>query len=296
MRLHVLGIEGYDAVAFYDQDIEFQGDVSDMFLCASTGMFLSASGGVGEPLNVGFFALRPDPKLLAAAEEFADGLKFSWTKGWDNAGFEPAGTSKFIGAECGQGYFHTLLYDRKSKKAQAAMVAAGFSGVEAANAVQIDRCVWNYQTGSNCPRKFDCGLVRAHHKPNGKHPGRDCTKLAARTELHYPTPGPLPPPSAASTLPCEIQNVQVGANCNCKPPGPNDVKTISFPGYPVACQPEAFDPSGDSFAISVAPTAGANAFRLTATRTDADSCWCDQLAVKCCVVRPEVVAAAGMAS
>merc|ERR1712100_521653 len=63
MRLHVLGLDDYDAVVFYDQDIEFQGSVAPILRCAAKGYFISASGGAGEPLNVGFFALRPDRQL-----------------------------------------------------------------------------------------------------------------------------------------------------------------------------------------------------------------------------------------
>ena len=91
----------------FDQDIEFQGDVSSVLRCAATGRMLSASGGVGEPLNVGFFAAKPDKRLVRAAEIFADGVEFNRQTGWATGGFAPSG-GYFIGAECGQGYVHTL--------------------------------------------------------------------------------------------------------------------------------------------------------------------------------------------
>ena len=46
IRLHVLGMEGYDAIAYYDTDIEFQGDITPVLRCAASGKFLSTNGGV----------------------------------------------------------------------------------------------------------------------------------------------------------------------------------------------------------------------------------------------------------
>merc|ERR1719277_1939898 len=134
-------LDDYDAVAFYDQDVEFQSDVASILLCASTGRFISTSGGVGEPLNVGFFALRPDRRLLRAAEIFAVGISFNRKTGWGDSGFKPAG-GYFIGAECGQGYVHSLLYQKQSLKARDALAAAGLPALPATTlveAVQIDR-------------------------------------------------------------------------------------------------------------------------------------------------------------
>lgn len=294
MRLHVLGLDEYDAAAFYDQDVEFQGDATPVLLCASKGHFISASGGVGEPLNVGFFALRPDRRLLLAAEKFAEGVTFNRQTGWANSGFKPAG-GYFIGAECGQGYFHTLFYHRNSAKARAALAEAGFpSLVEAPSgavkAVVIDRCIWNYQTGIQCPRDMDCETVRVHHKPNGKPLGRDCSKLAFRV----PPSTPALPASVneeETALPCEVRKINIGPNCKCDQP--NFVKTIDVPGLAVGCQPVAKNPSGDSFRITWARSTEGINFRLTATRDDADSCWCDNtLDVECCIISREVVSKA----
>jgi len=55
VRLHVLALEGYDAVAYYDSDIQFQGDISPILKCAATGKFITTSGGAADDLNVGFF-------------------------------------------------------------------------------------------------------------------------------------------------------------------------------------------------------------------------------------------------
>ena len=35
--MHVVGLEGYDAVAYYDADCEFQGDVLPVLRCAASG-------------------------------------------------------------------------------------------------------------------------------------------------------------------------------------------------------------------------------------------------------------------
>ncbi|CAK0897234.1 unnamed protein product, partial [Prorocentrum cordatum] len=167
VRLHALGLEGYDAVAFYDQDVEIQGDLGPVLLCASTGKFLSTSGGAGEPLNVGFFAVRPHRRLQLAAELWAENLTFSHVDGWAGIGFLPA-EDKFVGAECGQGYLHTLFYKQAAPSVSRALAAAGIAGEGGEGAVaaaQLDRCVWNYQHGPDCPPRFNCSRVVAHHNP-----------------------------------------------------------------------------------------------------------------------------------
>merc|ERR1712130_552112 len=136
MRMHILGIEGYDAVAYYDSDIELQGDVMPVFRCAATGRMLSTNGGIGEPLNIGFLAVRPDARLLDAARIFARTAPFDDKKGWANSGFAPSG-SYFVGAECGQGFFHTLFYKKQSAVAQKALTEAGLNAPGAFTASQI---------------------------------------------------------------------------------------------------------------------------------------------------------------
>jgi len=288
VRLHVLGLDDYDAVAFYDQDIEFQGDAAPVLLCASTGRFLSTSGGVGEPLNVGFFALRPDRRLLKAAELFAEGISFDRKTGWGSSGFKPA-DGYFIGAECGQGYVHSLIYQKHSIRARHALLAAGLSEV---SAVQLDRCVWNYQTGSGCPARFDCNLVQVHHKPTGKPLGRDCAKLARQADRSTPSPPRKAELGIKLPLPCEVQTLNVGSNCKCA--GENYIKSINIPGYIVDCQPLVQNPSGDSFSISFASSVNGSGSQLVATRDDSNSCWCDNiLNVQCCVIAPLALATLG---
>ncbi|CAK0809186.1 unnamed protein product [Prorocentrum cordatum] len=285
VRLHVLGLEGYDAVAFYDQDVEFQGDVSAIFLCAASGAFISTTGGVEEPLNVGFFAVRPDSRLLRAAELFAEVANFSEKPsslsprgGWADSGFAPAG-GYFVGAECGQGFFHTLLY-KKSAPVLRALAAAGLppAGV---SALQVDRCVWNYQTGHQCRPAFDCGSVRAHHKPNGDVNTRDCKKLAfRRPQAVLPGSGDQADDDFRELRPGEVcvpQCVNVGENCKCKKP----VKTVRVPGMVHSCEAVARNPSGDRFGVQAVDGS------IVVTRTDSQGCWCDsELYVQCCVAPP----------
>jgi len=179
IRLHALALEGYDAIAYYDSDIEFQGDVMSVFRCAATGRFLSTNGGIGEALNVGFFALRPDPRFLQAARIFSRVANFTKPTGWGECGFAPNG-GKYVGAECGQGFFHTLFYKRKCKLARWALAEAGLDAPGALQVAQLDRCVWNYQTSFQCKKDFDCKRVRVHHKPparRGSNPN-ECVKSA----------------------------------------------------------------------------------------------------------------------
>eukprot|EP00434_Breviolum_minutum_P008893 symbB.v1.2.007841.t1/scaffold486.1/size197656/3 len=174
IRLHVLGMEGYDAIAYYDTDIEFQGDITPVLRCAASGKFLSTNGGVGEPLNVGFFALKPDKRLFQASLNFALDANFSTKTSWGEMGWKPAG-GYFIGGECGQGFWYALFY-KNGGAAHRALQSVGLSSVDAA---QIDRCIWNYQTSYMCKKDLDCSRVRVHHKPTRKtNPHSECQKLA----------------------------------------------------------------------------------------------------------------------
>lgn len=162
IKLHALGIEDYDAIAFYDNDIQFQGDISPVLKCASTGKFLTTSGGIGEALNGGFFALKPDPRLLNAARIFDKDNGFDTFSGWGACGWSP-NPNYYAGGECQQGFLHSLFYKKACEPAAQALQQTGSQGLFEAH--QIDRCTWNYQTSGWGCENFDCNLVRAHHKP-----------------------------------------------------------------------------------------------------------------------------------
>jgi len=177
IRLNVLGIEGYDAVAYFDGDCEFQGDITPMMRCAASGKFLSTSGGMGEALNVGFFAVKPDRRLVDAAVFFAQQNAFDHNTGWGGAGWEPNG-GYYVGGECGQGFFYTLFY-RTSQGSKEALESVGLWN--SFQAAQLDRCIWNYQTDSSCRADLDCRHVRVHHKPTRERGNeKECDKLQFR--------------------------------------------------------------------------------------------------------------------
>ncbi|CAJ1425193.1 unnamed protein product [Effrenium voratum] len=165
IRLHALGLDSYDAVAYFDNDIEFQGDIRPLLQCAAAGHFLTTNGGIGEALNVGFFAAKPRKELLQAAEDFASEASYSQESGWAREGWKPCG-GYYVGGECGQGFFHTVFYKR-----QAALKERLLKVGEKFTALQVDKCVWNYQTSFQCKADFDCARVRVHHKP--MKPGSD---------------------------------------------------------------------------------------------------------------------------
>jgi hypothetical protein len=183
IRLHALNLEGYDAVAYYDTDIEFQGDVTAVFKCAATGTFITTNGGIDEPLNVGFFAAKPDQRLMQAALAFARDSPYNDKTGWSESGWEPS-DNYFVGAECGQGFFHTLFYKQDMLPSRNAFEEAGLGSLVAR---QIDRCEWNYQTSHMCP-DFDCSRVRAHHKP--ARPGSDPKECLKRGVMWKPPQEP----------------------------------------------------------------------------------------------------------
>lgn len=182
IRIHAFGLEEYDAVAFYDADVALQGNVLPVLRCAATGRFLATSGGVGEPLNVGFFALRPNRSILEAARNFARNAKYSKLSGWAKSAFLPS-HGEYPGSECGQGFWHALFYkiERNKVVAQAWIDAGVVSGGPVVD--QLDLCIWNYQGSGRCAENFDCRRVRAHHKPvksmEGARPN-ECQKRLQR--------------------------------------------------------------------------------------------------------------------
>lgn len=159
IRLHALALLGYDAVAFYEDDIEIQQDVMPALKCASKGYFLATSGPLA-PLNAGFFAVKPSKELMQAAMLFAREAPFDDETGWDGAGFLPH-TDKYSSAELLPGFLHTFMY-KQSPSAERAMRKAG-AKIEAR---QLDYCTWNYQ--GRCPTaNFNCASIRANHHGGG---------------------------------------------------------------------------------------------------------------------------------
>ncbi|CAD7950843.1 unnamed protein product [Amoebophrya sp. A120] len=167
IRLHAWNMTDYDAVAYYDNDVELRGDYLPLFECVDgLDVTLTTTGGVGEPINVGFFALKPKAKLLEAAVHFSKVAGFEPKRGgWADAGFWP-NQYYFIGAECGQGYWLTMLFRRDHTVVREAYRKAGLP-LTAVRAASIDRCVWNYQLSSGCDAigGARCDKVIGHHKP-----------------------------------------------------------------------------------------------------------------------------------
>lgn len=276
-----------------DQDVEFQGDMTPVLKCAARGYFISASGGVGEPFNVGFFALRPDKRLLRAAEIFGASVNFTVETGWGNCGFRPSG-NKFVGAECGQGFFHTLFY-KTCKPVMQALLSAGLRDVKGnarlpLKSVMVDRCIWNYQNDGDCGNGlFSCNAIQVHHKPTSK-PDND--RLCGKLTFHkggwsgekrdpFPKPPPVVQVKKGMTEACMPTCVELGNNCICnqKPPPPHHIKNVTVKqGRLIHCQEQVRSPSKDLFNVQIVGKS-----KLQVRRIDAESCWCDNVVVECCI-------------
>ena len=274
-----------------DQDVEFQGDMTPILKCAARGYFISASGGVGEPFNVGFFALRPDTRLLRAAELFGASVNFTVETGWGHCGFRPSG-NKFVGAECGQGFFHTLFY-KTCNPVKQALIKAGLRDAKGnaqlpLESVMVDRCIWNYQNDGDCGNSlFNCDAIQVHHKPTNK-PDND--RLCGKLKFHNggwtgKTRDPFPSP------PFQVQNsgkeacvptcVELGHNCICNQPMPpaHHIKNVTLKqGHLIHCQETVKSASKDVFSVKIIGKS-----KLQVRRVDAESCWCDPVVVECCV-------------
>jgi hypothetical protein len=159
-RIHVFGLEEYAAVAYFDTDTQLtgRGDFSQVMRCAaSKNMFISTSGPMS-PLNLGFIALKPSRLLKEAAIRLAQIADFNMATGWGNAGFAP-GKKWFTGAECGQGFVHTMLYKTASASVRQAVEETGAS---LPAAVQVDRCIWNHQHDGPCKNGGCSSIVMIH--------------------------------------------------------------------------------------------------------------------------------------
>eukprot|EP00392_Amoebophrya_sp_AT5.2_P001716 g1718.t1 len=175
IRLNVMNLTQYDAVIYYDNDVEVQDtsgeSLSQLLRCVDRHDLITfTSSGTGGALNGGFFSLKPKAQLLRAAIKFAEVATYTAETGWGNAGFAP-GHGAFEGFECGQGFWLTLFYHLGSKEVVDAYKNAGWTEsqiMEELRPVQLDRCVWNYQHNAfgQCEQlKSQCDGVVAHHKP-----------------------------------------------------------------------------------------------------------------------------------
>lgn len=125
-KLHVLGLDEYEAVVFYDNDVlvdpREDGGFEGLFECARQNYFL-ASGlhGGFEALCVAFFAARPSKELLRGVLRYlANFATYDQDTGWNGLGFGPWGCfgaedssclrSWHVGGECGQGLLYALIF------------------------------------------------------------------------------------------------------------------------------------------------------------------------------------------
>eukprot|EP00439_Symbiodinium_sp_Y106_P033128 s1101_g3.t5 len=283
VRLHTTGLDSFDAVAFYDQDVEFQGALLSRLcrildlehheasyfqaptvpsqLCSvalpwaifSALPVASASPSTSVSLHSGrtgdFFGLpsslpgtSPSTAPTAGAGEVSSPLAAT---SWGQSVVRDTSTrSTTIGAR--------RPHQTCAKKALNAAEVPAFEQPHGLKMRQIDQCVWNYQTGSHCPYKFDCNLVKAHHKPTQKEHGRDCPKLKYRSATTTTTPATPKEPKT-----CQVAQVQIGASCKC---GGIFSKSVEVSGAIQDCERASCNNSGDQFSISFTGS------RVTATR------------------------------
>lgn len=159
-RLHVLGLEPYAAVAYFDTDTQLtgRGDFSQVMRCAASRNMLITTSGPLSPLNLGFMALRPNRRLKEAGIRLAQLADYSKATGWGDAGHAPSKTP-FVGAECGQGFVHTLMYKTTSPSVVQAVEETGAS---LPTAVQVNRCIWNHQHDGPCKQGGCQSIVMLH--------------------------------------------------------------------------------------------------------------------------------------
>lgn len=146
MRLHILKMEEYAAVAYFDTDTQLtgNGDPTEPLRCAAKNHFIGTSG-PRSPFNIGYFAVKPSRALFDATVHYAQIADFDPFTNWGDAGNAPF-KGKYTGGECGQGFLHALFY----KKTELGDKAFALAGATRPIAKQVDRCLWNYQKDEEC--------------------------------------------------------------------------------------------------------------------------------------------------
>ncbi len=80
---------------------------------------------------------------------------------------------------------------------------------------------------------------------------------------------------------------KLGKSCRCSKGAAASRKTVSVPGFAIACQPIVKNNAEDEFTIKLAQDEGdGKATKLTVTRWHADACWCDSMQAECGIVPP----------
>lgn len=166
IRLNAFRLVQYKAVVVIDTDVTIIADVMPLFQCAAQN-YIVTTGGNLSPLNLGMIALKPSDATFRAIEKYGSLVSYNATTGWDNAGHWP-NRREFIGAGCGQGFFWTLFYQNGEHEITSESMAEAWQAAGSARpqALQVDRCTWNYQGEHNgrCAEDFKCSDVRVIHK------------------------------------------------------------------------------------------------------------------------------------
>eukprot|EP00931_Biecheleriopsis_adriatica_P121247 TRINITY_DN96333_c0_g1_i1.p1 TRINITY_DN96333_c0_g1~~TRINITY_DN96333_c0_g1_i1.p1 ORF type:complete len:521 (-),score=74.09 TRINITY_DN96333_c0_g1_i1:30-1592(-) len=159
-KLHVFGLDHYEAVVFYDNDVFVAADndsaaFDSLFRCARQGYFMATSySGAFEPLAAGMFALQPSKQVLRALRHYLRDYATYWlNQGWDGTGFGPWGCldasdkwclrSWHVGGECGQGLLYSLFF-KENPIFNAALATVEPPAVKPIG-VMIDGCIWAFE-------------------------------------------------------------------------------------------------------------------------------------------------------
>mmetsp|Transcript_18247 Transcript_18247/g.54071 ORF Transcript_18247/g.54071 Transcript_18247/m.54071 type:complete len:560 (-) Transcript_18247:993-2672(-) len=157
LLLHILGLEGYNAVMAVDGNMKVVGDPVAALKCASQNKVLGTAA-MTAPLNGAFLAVAPSKQLQAAATHFLAGSTLlngsSWASGADGGRFPPS--------HCAAGLLWALFYEPEyTDAAHAAFAKAGVQTPPSAH--QLDRCRWGRykKTDPGCNPRCD-GVQLAH--------------------------------------------------------------------------------------------------------------------------------------
>ena len=174
--LHALALNGYDAVAVYDEQAVVQHGTEHLMTCAAQKRLITTSS-PSAPISSAIFAVKPNGVHYKAAMQFAADGHFSKSNSSTGSVWmdNDAGTDGEVPtSECGIGLLHALFYgDRYHADAEAVFRGLGlvnkkegeYDLVVRPKALRLDRCTWNRHASDAAA----CGALETRGSSSSRH-------------------------------------------------------------------------------------------------------------------------------
>eukprot|EP01025_Chloroclados_australasicus_P003738 TRINITY_DN108_c0_g1_i1.p1 TRINITY_DN108_c0_g1~~TRINITY_DN108_c0_g1_i1.p1 ORF type:complete len:376 (+),score=17.36 TRINITY_DN108_c0_g1_i1:153-1130(+) len=134
--LHAFSFFDYDTVIFFDSAVRVKRPLTPLINCMSSFDFITTNG-IQQVVDLGMFAVKPNPKLWEALLEYLATSVYSKETGWN---YSYQNKPQYRGDEAVPGalYAFFYLYDKHAIK------IFNESGIQPPLAAQVDRCMYNF--------------------------------------------------------------------------------------------------------------------------------------------------------